>query len=495
MHTRRVSSVVTDSRVAAVQARMDQSRAAAEAMRVEQPSGVHRPAGTSSRRAAWMVLRGRVNTIGFAQELFAHRPISHVGLGADHIYALSDPDLIWESFAGMDAITTRTRLWQRARVVFGNGLFMSEGAEHRRNRALVQPTFSPRRIRSYADQMVDAAESLDRRWQHAYARGRTDINIGSEMSAITLDVVGRTLFGVDLIRQAPDIAEAVTRLLTVFRMTVSPIGDLLVRVPSPARTNALAALTRLDEVVDRAIADKRAQLAAGTSADDMLSVLIEARDPQTGQGMSDAQIRDEVTTIILAGHETTATALSWTLLELANNPEVLLRAQREWDSFGADHRFSFGDYRSLPYTQALLHESIRRHPPVWLLGRRVTEDVELGGYEIPAGSGLLACQLFMHNDPTHWRAPTRFDPTRWLDDDGAFDERNARPHPGAFFPFGFASRRCLGDRFALLEGALLLASIGRDWHVVPSRPGVVRPATSITMRPDNGIPARLAPRR
>lgn len=484
----------TDDQMLTIEQRMAVTRQAIANMRVEQPKGIRRPGGPSRRRIVTAAVTGRIPTLEFMGNLLSTKPISHARIGQEHLYGLSDPELIWEVFAKLDGSTRRSMALQATRPILGNGILTSEEPEHKRNRTLVQPAFSPRRISTYGDQMVAATNRLDDRWRERVVVGDTAILVSEEMADLTLDIVGRTLFGADLTGDAAEISEALTAVLGQFGKLMSPIGMLLVSVPSPSRKRLVESVGRLDSVVARLIRDKRSQLAAGEVPDDMLAVLIEARDPETGLGLSMNELRDEVMTLVLAGHETTANALAWTWLELSRHRDVHRWVCQEWDALPEDHVLGMADIPKMPRTRAVIAESMRLNPPAWIISRRLSEDTTLAGYEIPRGSTLFASQYFMHRDPQFWADAESFQPSRWITAGGEFDEKAPGQPKASWFPFGFASRKCIGDRFAVAEAMLALATLGRNWEVVAKAPEEVVPVPAITMRPGNGIPARIQPR-
>ena len=483
-----------DDRVLTVAERIARAREISLGMRVDQASDVVRPPGPSRLDVTVAAFTGQIPTLDFMGRMFGTFPISHAQVGPEHLYALSDPELIWEVFATHDGDTRRSRALQATRPILGNGILTSEEPEHRRNRSLVQPAFSPRRIKAYGDQMVRATKRIDELWTQRWRTGDTDIVVSSEMADLTLDIVGQTLFGADLTNDANEISEALTLVLGRFGQMLSPVGMVLMRLPTRRRARLVSAVERLDAVVVRMIEAKKAQLAAGIESDDMLAALIEARDEQGERGLSINELRDEVMTLVLAGHETTANALSWTWLELSMNPIARQWVQQEWDDVGAGRDLTIEDIDLLPRTRAVVAESMRLHPPAWIVSRRLTTDLELAGYRVPAGSTLFASQYFLHRSPRFWDAPDDYVPGRWLDADGAYDEKAPGQPRAAWFPFGFASRKCIGDRFALAEAVLALATLGRNWEVVAKDPQAVLPVPAITLRPNNGIPARIRPR-
>ncbi|MCH9815344.1 MAG: cytochrome P450 [Actinomycetia bacterium] len=472
-----------------VMERIAQANQSEQDLRISQPSGVVRPPhGPNRMHALVAALRGRILSLEFLDEFYSTKPIAYLHLGGEHMYALSDPALIWEAYASNDAKVSRARQAEALTPVTGRGVLTSRGEEHRRNRKLVQPSFSPKHINSYGADMVAAANECSDKWMQRTTSGPTEVLLAQEMSELTLDIIGRTIFGSDLSGAAKDVSTALTELLSRARLMTSPIGKWLTIFPNPLRKRLVRAIARLDAVVDQMIASKKVSIASGSSSDEMLTRLINTNED--GETLSDTQLRDEVMTLVLAGHETTANALSWTFLHLSENPEVQDWLADEWRQF-AHRDVTTSDYAHLHRTRAVIAESMRLTPPVPSILRYVVEDFELAGYRIPAGSTLFASQYFMHRDPAVWPHATEFVPQRWLTEDGSFSEKAPGQPKGAWFPFGFASRKCLGDRFAWLEATLVLATLGPTWKITALDPGAVRPIPAVTLRPSTGVPALL----
>ncbi|HJY32857.1 MAG TPA: cytochrome P450, partial [Actinomycetota bacterium] len=358
-------------------------------------------------------------------------------------------------------------------------LLTSEDETHLRRRRLIQPMFHHERIATYAASMVGFAERSAERWGDG-----EQVDIQAEMSALTLAVVGDTLFGTDVDeRRSATVRRALTDTLGMFDRVYSPLFRLLVRLPSPTMRRYRRVESDLNRVIAEMIAERRA---VGASADDLLSLLLRARED--GAGMTDEQVRDEALTLFLAGHETTAIALTWTWWLLSRNPEAEGRLHAELDGVLPDRPPSVGDLPNLPYTQAVISESIRLRPPAWALGRTAVAGHRANGYAIDQGSIVVVSPWLLHHDPRWWPEPEAFRPERWLDDD------LGRPRY-AFIPFGGGPRVCIGEPFARLEAAMLLASIARRWRF--ASPTDREPAVQavITLRPRGGLPMVALRRR
>lgn len=305
------------------------------------------------------------------------------------------------------------------------------------------------------------------------------------MSALTLDIVGRTLFGTDLRGNAREVGHALDEVLETFPVLLLPGAETFMRLPIRPRRRMDRATADLDALVARMVQEHRESGDTG----DLLSMLVAARED--GVGMTDTQLRDEVVTLVLAGHETTAMLLTWTWWLLSTHPGTADALHAELDGVLAGAAPTVDDVVRLPYTRAVVAESLRLYPPAWTLGRRLVADVEADGWLIPRGSQVMASQWVLHRDPRFWDSALAYRPERWLGADGAYDESAPGQPRGAWFPFGWGNRRCIGDQFALTEAVLVLATLAQRWapETVPGHPVDVRPA--VTLRPKYGMPAVL----
>jgi len=370
-------------------------------------------------------------------------------------------------------------------ITFGQGLLTSSGELHRRQRRLVQPAFHARRLVAYAQDAVRLAEARAGEW-----RDGEPVDLADEMSSLTLEFVGRTLFGTDVRHEVAIVADATQNLLEAFPTLMSLRGMLLTRVPSPFRHRLRREIARLDGVVERVIATR------GTTGDtgDVVSMLLAVRDEETGEGMPHQQLRDEVLTLLLAGHETTAVALSWAWYELWRTPEARAALDAELAGPAAEDALAAASWDGLPVTRAIVAETLRLHPPAYILGRRPTEDVVVDRYRFRRNSAVVISPFALHRDERSWGPDAgRFRHTRWLREDGTFDEGAPGQPRGAYLPFGAGSRMCIGAGFAVMEAVLLLARLANEWRVefAPGFEPTPRPA--VTYRP-GAMPAVLRAR-
>ncbi|WP_284013725.1 cytochrome P450 [Halobaculum litoreum] len=401
-------------------------------------------------------------------------------LGQD-IFLVTDPDVVQQVLVTENETFVKGELFQQQlRPVLGNGLLNSEGEFWRRQRHLIQPAFTPKRIAGYADMMVETTDRAVDRWDDGAVR-----NVHRDMMELTLEIVARALMGVDIRDRTPAIGGA---LDTVMEASAgASLVDLLpAAVPTPSRERLREAVASLDLIVDELVDEKRRALREGDVEPeaDVVSALLTAVDEE-GERMGADQVRDEVKTLLLAGHETTALSLTFTLHLLARHPEVEEKLLAELEAELGEEPAGFDSVRDLEYLDKVVTESMRILPPVHGILREPTEDVVLGGYEVPAGTPVSLSQWIVHRDPDHYDAPHEFRPERWT------DEMESALHPLAYFPFASGPRRCVGDRFALLEAKLVLATVlrRRSFEVVEPADLEANLEASITTRPT--VPVRM----
>jgi cytochrome P450 len=416
----------------------------------------------------------RRDPLGYLERISArYGDIAHLRVGPYRLVFVNHPDLIHEVLVAKDASFIKGRVLDQARDVFGQGLLTSEGDFHRKQRRLIQPAFHRRRIEAYADAMAADAGAAAARWRD----GET-LDVAREMMRLTLRIVARSLFSVDVEEEsAREVGHALDALVAAFSLVAVPWAGLLRKLPLPSARRAQRGRETLDALVYRMIAERRRT----GGGEDLLSLLLAARDEDGGGAMDDKQVRDEVLTLFLAGHETTANALAWSWYLLASHPEAEARFHAEVDSVLGDRLPEAQDLPSLPYTRQVFAESMRLYPPAWAVSRRTIEPVTIGGHPVPAGSGVLASQWIAHRDPRFFEDPLAFHPERWTAD---FESKLPKL---AYFPFGGGPRLCIGMGFAWMEGILLLATIGRKWRMrlVPGQR--VEPYPRITLRPKDGV--------
>jgi cytochrome P450 len=401
-------------------------------------------------------------------------------MGSTRFHLVNDPELVQELLIRLGPSLEKFPKVPRSQGLFGEGLLTSEEPLHMRQRRLIQPGFHRDRISGYADVMVRAAEERCAQW-----RAGETIDVAEEMNRFALDVVSRALFSADTRAEAEPIAAALETIVRMLNRLVLPPGPLLLQLPLSAVRKYRAAIQQLDEVIYRILAQRRSRQ---SDEQDLLGMLLAARDPETGEPMPDLQLRDEVVTIFVAGHDTSANALAWAWHLIGAHPEVEAAMHREFDEVLGGRAPSFEDYPKLRFTEAVLSESMRLYPPVWILGRRPLTRIRLGGIDAGPESVFLVCMYALHRREASFAEPLRFDPWRWL------GEAEAPRHKFAYLPFGAGSRLCVGERFAWMEGVLALATIGRRWRLAPEPGHPVEPLALITLRPKHGLRMSAHPR-
>ena len=395
---------------------------------------------------------------------------------------LGEPDAVERVLRSNRQNYPKGSVYDGARLLLGNGLVTSEGSFWERQRRLAQPAFKGARLACYLRTMGDCTERLLDEWRNGLEG--TPLELHAAMTRLTMDIVGRTLFGLDLSGQSSSAGRAFTHALRAIG-TRGP-GNLQVPVwlPTPGNLKFRKALRELDQLVYEIIRRFRAG-EAEQAEHTVLGAFMAARDPQTGEGMSDWQLRDEVITLYLAGHETTANLLTWTFYVLAREPEVAARVLEEIDALPPVAVPTLGDLDRLTYLSRVLSEVLRLYPPVWTIARDVLEDDLVSGYRVPSGCFVLLSPYITHRLEAHWPNPERFDPDR-------FSPQNSRGrHPFAYFPFSTGPRVCIGKHFSLYEAQLVLAMVLRELRVEMIGRRQVGFKSVGTLRPDRTIRVRL----
>ena len=402
-------------------------------------------------------------------------PIASFRLGRRRFYFVNDPAAIEELLVGNPRAYVKGRGTQRLERLLGSGLLTSNGEFHLRQRRLVQPAFHRERIAGYAAAMVSRAE----RFGQAIAPGQA-LEMGAEMSRLTLGIVAETLFGTDVDREADTIGAALDEAMSSFPLAISPLGELLDHLPMvPVVRRFRAARGSLDAIVYRMIYLRRRERRREGETEgprDVLGMLLDADDAEGGMPIE--QIRDEALTLLLAGHETTANALTWTWLLLARHPAVEARLHAELERVLGGRPPAAEDLPALGFARDVVAEAMRLYPPAWVVGRRAIEPAALGGWTVPKDGVVLACQWITHRDPRFWREPEVFRPERWSNGETATLPKFA------YFPFGGGNRRCIGEAFAWTETVLVLATIARRlrFRAAPDL-GEVAAQPLVTLRP------------
>jgi len=409
------------------------------------------PPGPKWRYPGHHLLMLRRDTLGTLTSLaHTYGDVARLSVGPTHLISVSHPELIRQVLVSDARLYAKGRGLERTKRLLGNGLLTSEGEFHIRQRRLAQPAFHRDRIATYGSVMEEKARRVADSW-HA----GTPFDVADEMTRLTLDIAGVTLFGANLGSDASAIGVALTEAFRLFRVATLPYTELLDSLsflPFNRRFNSARAT--LDAIIYRIVRDRRA---SGETHDDLLSLLIEARDTEgDGGAMSDLQLRDEALTILLAGHETTANALAWTFYLLGRHPDVEARLRQELTAVLGDRPVTTADVPELRYTRAVLSEVMRLYPPAWTIGRKPLEDVEIGGFRAPRGSLVLMSQYIVHRDSRWWPEPDRFDPDRLEESEGL------GRHDLSLCPFGTGPRKCIGEFLARVEAQMHLLIFARE---------------------------------
>jgi len=362
-------------------------------------------------------------------------------------------------------------------LILGQGLLTSQGDLWRRQRRLMQPVFQRANLTSMLPQMITTGNNLLHRWRQL--GDEAQVNLADEMMQLALEVITQTMFSTSVLDKVGDIASALDTGLKYAAKTISnPLTPPLF-IPTPANRAFRQATGVLDDIIYSMINQRRSQ---SIEQRDLLSMLLKVRDDDTGNAMSDQQIRDEVITIFTAGHETTANVLTWTLYLLARHPDVLARLKTELHDQLQGNTPDAESLQQLVYTRAVLSEAMRIRPPAGILIRKISQDTEIDGYALKADSLAIFSIYNVHHHPDYWQQPEQFDPERFL---------TAEKRKFAYMPFGTGERVCIGNHFALLESQLLLSMIVQHYDVELLNNDEIEIEMAVTVRPKGGIPVRL----
>lgn len=418
------------------------------------------------------------------------KSLGRLALGPYVYWVVNDPESVKHVVQENAKNYRKGANYDELKPFLGQGLFTSEGDFWRRQRRLAQPAFHHKRLAMLATTMAEEATGLVQRWSTAAKNGDV-IDVAPEMMRITLTVVSRTLFGVDLGTDAGEFGSTLTYVLRATDRRLNAIVRLPRAWPLPGNQKYAKAIRTLDGYINNIISRRRELLKdpnRTTEHHDLLAMFLEARDEDTGEGMTDQQLRDEVITIVLAGHETTALALSWALYELAKHPAIYRAVRDEARAVLGDRDATWEDFPKLQLTNRVVQEALRMYPPVWIFERQSINDDVIDGVKVPANSTVAISTYTMHHDPRYWDQPEGFDPDRFL------PENAEKRHKFAFLPFGGGPRICIGNQFALCEAAIILATIARTYNMQLDPTQIPEPEVALTLRPGPGG-IRMYPRK
>ncbi|MER7462460.1 cytochrome P450 [Streptomyces sp. NPDC097981] len=413
------------------------------------------------------LLMGR-DPLAFLSSLPALGDLVEVRIGTKPAYLPCHPELVQQVLLNARVYDTGGPVKEKARAILGNGLITSDWADHRRQRRMVQPAFHTARVAAYAEVMQEECAVHAASWETG-----KPVDISDAMQGLTARVTARALFSTEM---APHSVSEIQRCLPLmvegaYRRALDPTG-LLAKLPLAANREFEEALGRLHALIDGIIGDYRR---AGEDRGDLLSALLAARDDEDGGQMTDQEVHDQVMTLLLAGVETTASALTWAWHLLAGSPEVERRLHAEVDEVLGGRTPTYADVPKLVHTQRIFTETLRLYPPAWMYTRMTTQDTELGGHPLPAGTDVLISPYVIHRSPDLFADPETFDPDRWL------PERAKDVTRGSYLPFGAGSRKCIGDVFGMTEATLALAAIASRWRLRSVPGAAVRPRAQMSL--------------
>jgi cytochrome P450 len=420
----------------------------------------------------------------FMRAALRYGDVAYFRIGPRHGYLITNPADVRHVLQDNARNYHKSPLYQKLRVHLGNGLLTSEDEFWLRQRRIAQPAFHRQRVAGLAAVMAEAAREAAAHWERLAARGDA-VDVDEEMMRVTRTVVVRALLGSDLGPYTDRIDAAWTTLNQFIGEDFWALG-LTDWLPSPRRRRFEEARRLLREAVDYVIAQRRGR---PSDSADLLSMLLAARDDDTGEGMSDEQLRVEVTTFLLAGQETTSLALTWIWYLLSQHPHAQRRLEQEVDGVLDGRPPEYADLANLPYTRMVIDEALRLYPPAWAFSRQALADDRLGGYELPRGWLAFVVPYVLHRLPSLWDDPEAFEPERFS------PERSADRPRFAYVPFGAGPRQCIGNQFALIETHLIVATLAQRYRLrlVPGH--AVEPWPLITLRPRHGMPMFIDSRR
>lgn len=406
--------------------------------------------------------------------------ISKIKFGPFTVIYLANPDYIEHVLLNRD-IYTKVQEGGMLRILLGNGLLTSEGDFWLKQRRLIQPVFHKQRLERFIQKISESTDEMLGDWEKK--NGET-VDVYNEMNRVTLDIVGKTLFSVNVKSEFDKVNSALTKIMTAIRNR-SRFMRFPLWVPLPSHLRIEHNRKVLDETISEIINQRKGETG---KFDDLLTMLMEVEDADTRERMTDKQLRDEVLTIFIAGHETTANSLAFTLYLLSKNAEAKKKMQQEIDAVIGTGEITFEKLHRLEYTTMVIKESMRLYPPAWMIPREAAKDDVIGGYQIRKGDKVLASPYAMQRSPRYWSNPDAFMPER-------FTAENMKDMPRyAYFPFGGGARMCVGNNFAMMEMQIVLAKICAQFDFVLPENFELELLPLITLRPKEGVPVKLVKR-
>lgn len=424
-------------------------------------------------------LKFRFHPTEFLTRAAALGDVTYMNLAGNPAFFVNHPEFVRDVLITNHSKFFKGRALQRAKKLLGEGLLTAEGADHLRRRRMIQPAFHRNRIADYARSMTGYGEKMSAEWIDGETR-----DIDKEMMRLTLQIVGATLFSADVDNDTDEVGRALTDVIELFNYLLLPFSEWLEKLPLPQTRRFNRARDSLNKIIYGIIDERRSSKILDRG--DLLSMLLLAQDEDDGSGLTDEQVRDEALTLFLAGHETTANAMTFTWYLLSQNPEKEALLHAELDEILNGKPPSFEDYQKLKYTEAVFAEAMRLYPPAWAIGRLAVEDHRFGEYEVKQRSLVILSPYVAHRDPRFWNDPEKFIPERWF-----HQSVKEAGQKFIYFPFSKGVRSCIGESFAWMEGVLLIASIARKWklRLDPGQRIGLKPL--MTLRPKFGMKMRL----
>ncbi len=397
------------------------------------------------------------------------------------VVQLTDPKLVRFVLQTNQKYYVKSTMYNQLKLLLGQGLVTSEGKLWKSQRKMIQPSFHKQHINNLFDEMLSCTNELIMDWKEAAQKGGK-IDFADEMMKITLQIIGKTMLSADFRTEAKSVGVTLTYLLKALEKRVLRGVNFPIWVPTAANLEFKRKRKVLDDIVYKVIGDRRER---GHAKGDLLDMLMESRYEDTGEAMPDNLLRDELMTVFLAGHETTATALTWTFYLLSKHPDVYQKLKKEVKEVVGDGELTFQHLHQLKYTKACLNESMRLFPPVWVIGRGATEDNMVGDYFIKKGTTVLMSPYIVHRHPDYWKNPEVFEPERWE------TEEVKEMDKYAYFPFAAGPRMCIGNNFALLEADIILTKVIQqfDFKYLGESEPVMDP--TLTLRVKEGMPMQI----
>jgi cytochrome P450 len=444
-----------------------------------------RPPGPRGLEVIQSVYRSRMNILEALRDVVRkYGDIVSYNISDLEVYIVTRPDDVQHVLQTNHRNYKKAITYQALRPVLGNGLLLSEGDFWLRQRRLVAPMFHRKQVRRFAEIMVEETQKVVDEFARAAKSGR-EVDVASVMSRLTLAIVGRVLFNRDIGRKSDAVGDAMAELFRDVNRRITSLWSIPLEVPTPHNLKMRGYIAQLEDLVDEMIEARRGR---EDEHQDLLSMLLLAEDEETGERMTDKQIRDEVMTFVLAGHETTSNALGWTFMLLSEHPTVRRKLQAEIDEHWDEDLSPVERVKNMTYLEQVLDESMRMYPPAWTIEREPIEDDEIRGYHIPAGCVLVTAPYLVHHNPDVWRNPQGFDPERFA------PERREVHHRYAHFPFGGGPRKCVGADFAIMEAKLILAETLRRFDLDLAGYAEVEMEANVTLHPMEGMPMTVARR-